>query len=184
MTLRLPWHDRRASAVMEVALVAPLLALMFIGVADFGIVILKRMQLNDTLAGAANYALLNQGLVASSTGGGLATTLVTIVGGGTGVGAYANATVVVNNGPARTMTGGVITTPGSTDANADLCYCPTLTTTLTWGSSVTCGNACTSGLRAGKFVQITASRAHTPIFTSYGLVTAGTVTVTTVVQTG
>ena len=176
--------DRRGSAAIELALIAPVLALLFIGLADFGVMILKRMQLNDTLAGAANYALLNQAAVTSGGGGALATTIVTLIGGGTGTSAFADAKVVVNNGPVRLLTGGVVSAPTSTDANADLCYCPTLAPSLTWGASVTCGNACASGLRAGKFVQITASRAHSPIFASYGLVKAGTVSVTTLVQTG
>jgi Flp pilus assembly protein TadG len=174
--------DRRGIAAVEFAVFAQIFALLFAGVADVGIVLMKRIQLNDTLAAAANYAIVNQVNVSSVNGAALATTLTTIIAGIPGA-AYADASVTINNGPQRQSTTGVVTTPVSIAANADQCYCPTKTTTIVWGTTVTCGNACTSGLRAGKFVLLTASKPHTPLFSNYGIVKAGAITVTTLVQT-
>ena len=47
----------------------------------------------------------------------------------------------------------------------------------------TCGAACGGGGVAGKFVTITATHNYTPIFSSYGIVQNGAVTVTTTVET-
>lgn len=176
-------RDRRGIAAVEFAIFAQVFALLFAGVVDIGLVLMKRIQLNDTLAAAANYAVVNQANVSSTNGAALATTLTTIIAGIPGA-AYADAQVTVNNGPQKASTMGVVTTPASSAANADLCYCPTRTTTIVWGTGMTCGNACTSGLRAGKFVALTASKAHTPLFSNYGIIRAGTITVTTLVQTG
>jgi len=73
---------------------------------------------------------------------------------------------------------------GGTASNADSCYCPAGSgSSLTWGSTFTCGNSCSAGGLAGKFVAITASRTYTPIFSSYGIVKNGTLSATAVVET-
>lgn len=183
MTLRRLMRDRRGASLVEFAVIAPVIALIFAGTADIGAVLLKRFQLDNTLAAAANFALVSQGNVSSTNGAALAAALTGIVSGSAAT-KYADSLVVVNNGPSSKIVSSVKTTPAGTAANADLCYCPTHTTTLVWGNSVTCGSACASGLRAGKFVEITASRAHTPLFAGYGIVKAGTISVTALVQTG
>lgn len=182
MTRRL-LGDRRGSSLVEFAVIAPVITLIFAGTADIGAVLLKRFQLDNTLSAAANFALVSQANVSSSKGAALAASLTSIVSGN-GTTHYADSLVVVNNGPSSQVTSGVTTTPTSTASNADLCYCPTGTATLVWGAAVTCGSSCVSGLRAGKFVQIRASRAHTPLFSTYGIVKSGTVSVTALVQTG
>ncbi|QYE36590.1 pilus assembly protein [Polymorphobacter sp. PAMC 29334] len=175
--------DRRGASAVEFAIIAPVFALLFAGTLDIGAVLLKRFQLDNTLSAAANYALVSQANVSSAKGAALATALASIVSG-SGTTQYADSAVVVNDGPSQKVVLGVALAPSGTASNADQCYCPTATPTLVWGSPVTCGNACPSGLRAGKFVQIQASRAHTPLFSGYGIVKSGTVSVSTLVQTG
>ena len=175
-------NERSGVAALEFAVFAQIFALIFAGTADIGLVLMKRMMLNDTIAAASNYALVNQAKVSAANGAALATSLAAIITG-TGATAVADTVVVIDNGPQRSVTNSVAAASG-TAANADQCYCPTGSTTIVWGSSTTCGSACASGLRAGKFVQITASRAHTPLFSNYGIVHSGTISVTTLVQTG
>jgi hypothetical protein len=90
--------------------------------------------------------------------------------------------VVVNNGPSAETNAGVASSSG-TAANADSCYCPSIvSSSLTWGSSAVCGSACASGGLAGKFITITANRNYSPLFSSYGIVNSGSVTVKVTVQ--
>ena len=178
------WRDRRGVAAVEFAIFVQILALLFAGTFDIGAVIYKRFLLDNALNAAANYAINNQANVTASTGVALAVTLGNITANTVGTN-YANAVVVVNNGPTRTVTNGTGANIGAT-AGADYCYCPTLTagagSAIVWGSAVVCGSACASGLRAGKFVTLTASRAHSPLFSNYGIVHAGTISVSTTVQ--
>jgi len=174
-------RNRQGSSIVEFSIIAPVLALIFAGTADIGAVLLKRFQLNDTLSAAANFALVSQANVSSTKGPALAAALTGIVSG-TGATHYADSLAVVNNGPSSKVAAGVTTTPTGTASNADLCYCPTRTTTLVWGTSVACGYACPSGLRGGKFIQLTASKAHTALFGNYGIVSNGTVSVSALIQ--
>jgi Flp pilus assembly pilin Flp len=184
VTVRRLFRSRHGSTALEFSVIAPVIAIVFAGTADIGAVLLKQFQLDNTLSSAANYALILQASVSAANGAALAASLATIVSG-SGTSVYADSLVVVNNGPRRQVVGGVATPPTSTASNADLCYCPTGTAAFVWGAPVTCGNICSgTGLRAGKFVQIQASRAHTPLFSNYGIVRAGTISITTLVQTG
>jgi Flp pilus assembly protein TadG len=183
MTRRSVLRDRRGASAVEFAIIAPVFMLLFAGTVDIGAVLLKRLQLDNTLSAAANYALISQANVSAANGGALATALAGIVSAA-GTKTYADSAVVVNNGPSQSVVLGVAQPATGTASNADLCYCPTGTAPLVWGAPVTCGNGCTSGLRAGKFVQIQASRAHTPLFSGYGIVKRGTISVSTLVQTG
>jgi Flp pilus assembly protein TadG len=174
--------DKRGVSAVEFALVAPIFCLLFAVAADFGGVLYVEFRLNGAVSSAANYALLNASSVSSSGGSTLATNLATIVASATGTN-WANGSIVVNNGPSATMSGDTIAL-GGTASNADSCYCPAGSgSSLTWGSTFTCGNSCSAGGLAGKFVAITASRTYTPIFSSYGIVKNGTLSATAVVET-
>lgn len=175
--------DRSGASAVEFAIIAPVFALLFAATIDIGAVLLKRFQLDNTLSAGTNYALISQANVSAANGAALATALAGIVAAA-GTRTYADSAVVVNNGPSQRVVLGVAQPAAGTASNADLCYCPTGTATLVWGAPVTCGNSCPSGLRAGKFVQIQASRAHTALFSGYGIVKNGTISVSTLVQTG
>ena len=153
------------------------------GIVDIGDALYTRVRLEAAIGAGANYALVNAGQVNSTNGATLASNVATLVATSNG-GTPANATVVVNNGPTVTVTGGTSTSSG-TATNADLYYCPTGSPpSWVWGSSVSSNTtACTSGGTGGRFVTIVVSYNYTPFFASYGFVTGNSITVGTMVQT-
>ncbi|HEY5072038.1 MAG TPA: TadE/TadG family type IV pilus assembly protein [Caulobacteraceae bacterium] len=173
--------DDRGIAAVEFAILAPIFGLIFAGVADFGNVLFTQFRLSAAVSAGANYAMVNQANVSSTGGAALASNIAQVVESNAGSN-WADDGIVVNNGPSKTITGGTGST-GGTASNADSCYCPTLAPSFTWGSSATCASPCSGGGIAGKFVTITASHSYTPLFSSYGIVSNGTITVTTAVQT-
>lgn len=175
--------DTAGMAMVEFALLTPVLCLLLAGVIDLGGALYTKFKLDSAVSAGANYAQVNASNVNSTNGGSLATNIATIVETSEGAG-FANDTVVVNDGPTTSITGGTASTSG-TASNADLCYCPSGTAgSFTWGSSTTCGTACSGSNTgfAGKFVTITANRTYTPIFSSYGIVQNDTITATAAVQ--
>ena len=179
--------DRRGSAVVEFAMLTPVLCMIFAGLFDLGNLVYTRERLSDAVNTAANYALVQAAAVNSTSGVQLASDLarITSTAGGS---SWADSAVSVNNGPAAS---GVVTSPtvvpvptaSGTPANADSYYCPTASTPLTWGNAVASrGTACASGGIGGKFVTIKASRRFVPLFTGYGYVANGIVSQSTVVQ--
>lgn len=173
--------DRAGATAVEFAVVTPMLALLFAGIGDFGNVLFQRFRLDSSVSAAANYAIVNATSVSSTGGATLASNAAAILESSQGS-SWANATVVVNDGPSTTITGGVASN-GGTATQADGCYCPTGTASnITWGSATTCGSACPSGGLAGKFVTVVASRTYNPLFASYGIVQNGTISASTIVQ--
>jgi Flp pilus assembly protein TadG len=174
-------HDAGASAV-EFALVGPIYMLLLVGIIEFSMAMYSKFSLNGAVSAAANYAILNASQVGSTSGSTLAQNLAQIVASGHASN-WANATVTVNNGPVATLNSGVVTTSG-TAANANSCYCPTRSGSLvSWGSAVTCGNACTGGGIAGKFISIVATSQYASVFGSTGVLPSQTFTTSTVVET-
>lgn len=168
--------DRSGAAALEFALCAPVLCLIMAGAVDLGLVLYAKFKLDAAVSAASNYAMLNSANVNSTSGANLANTLGTIVSTSQG-GVSPDAAIVVNAGPSDTVSGGV-STAGGTASKADSCYCPTGSASqMTWGSALTCGTSCPSGGYAGKFVTIVASRSYKPIFSSYGIVQNGTISV-------
>jgi Flp pilus assembly protein TadG len=160
--------DRSALAALEFALMAPILSTLFIGSVDAAQVYMSELRLTSAVYSGANYAIVNQASVTSAGGAGakLASLIATIVGNVNGSG-WASGTVVVNNGPTVTFSGGTNTGSGTaTAANADSYYCLTGSPgAWNWGVAQA-SNAVSCGLNqptAGKFVTITASYAITPI---------------------
>jgi Flp pilus assembly protein TadG len=168
--------DRAGIATVEFAIIVPILLLILVAMADFGLVLYARFGLNENVSASANYAIVKASDVSSSGGAGLATSLASVVP------STVDVTVVVNNGPSVTRTSGVSSSSG-TASNADSCYCPTVSgSTVTWGSAMTCKSACSGSGLAGKFVSINASVAYSPLFGSYGFVRNGTLSTFTIVQ--
>lgn len=174
-------RNRRGSVAVEFAIMAQVFAVVLVGTSEIGIVYMKRQQLNNTLATATNYAMVNSSAVSASGGAALATTLAAILAND-GIAAPPIVRIVVNNGPERSVTNNVATTAGNA-SDADRCYCPTRTTVVTWGPGVTCGSTCSSGLFAGKFVELRVQRAHVAVFAGYGGTVDGKISVTSLVQT-
>jgi Flp pilus assembly protein TadG len=173
--------DNRASAAVEFAIIAPVLGLILAGAVDLGGVVFVKFRIENAVSAGANYALVNAAKISSANGSGLASTISAVVASSGSASTDTN-TVVVNNGPSASYANDA-TVPAGTAANADSCYCPTLTAgTVVWGSAMTCASACTGGGFAGKFISISATRHYTPFFSSYGIVDDGTITVKVMVQ--
>lgn len=163
-----------ASAI-EFALLAPILALTFAAILDFGLVVYIRLSLNQAVSASSNFAMVNADDV-STKGAALANSLAAIVPNGTDV------TIVVNNGPTVQRVAGVVTSSGS-QAAASACYCPRLDgSNVAWGEQMSCGAACAAGGSAGQYVVVTAAEAHSPMFNSYGIVQNGMISVRSIVQ--
>jgi len=165
-------------AAVEFALLAPMFVMVFAGTIDVGNALYIQTVLDSAVAAGTNYAVVNASDVGSANGASLASNIATIIAG-----TATSATVVVNDGPTVTVTNGTAVSSG-TASNANSCYCPTGSPpNWTWGSSVTCGNSCTGGGTAGKFVTVTASYSITPFFPAYSFVRNGTMTVGSIAQT-
>jgi Flp pilus assembly protein TadG len=183
---------RHCVAAVEFALLAPTFVLLFAGIVDLGNALWTWCRLEEAVAAGTSFALVNGGVSAndvnSVNGQSLASDIANIVSNSAIVGSYttpADVTVVVNNGPATTITSGVSSNSG-TATFADSYYCLTMTgspPTLSWGSAVASGSTCTGGGTSGKFVTVTASYNFTPFFASYAFVTNGAITAIAVVQT-
>lgn len=172
--------DQDGVAAIELALVAPLIVALLAGTADLGGMVLTRFTLNNAVTAASHYALANGGKVTSADGAQLASTIAALVSDARGP-AWANALVVVNNGPANSTASGVATTSGAA-SNADQFWCPTRSgATIAWGAAMTSGAACSSGGKAGKFVQITGSRTYSTLILPAAFLD-GPIKVTAVVQ--
>jgi Flp pilus assembly protein TadG len=184
--LRVPltklWRSRSAVAAIEFAFLMPVFLILFMGVVDLGMMLVEDYRLDQAVAAGAEYAAVNPGSVSSTGGATLASNIAAAVESANGT-AWANDTVVVNNGPSVTVTNGSVSSSG-TASNADSCYCPTGSPpNWTWGSSMTCGAACSGSGTAGKFVTITATATYTPIIGIYNFINSGTLRQSTVVET-
>ncbi len=173
--------QRDGTAAVELALIAPMLMLLFAGVIDFARAYQQELELSSAVASAAEYALLNVANINSANSASLAATLSGIVANSNGT-AWAGATVTVNGGATSTVSSGA-TTPSGTAANASLYWCPTGSAgTWSWGTSAALGSACAGGTLAGKFVTITGTRVFTAVFGAYGWISQTTLQQSTIVQ--
>ena len=173
--------DQRGASAVEFALIAPVFCLLLVGAIDLGGMLWTKLNLDGAVTSAANYTVNNASSVGSTGGAGLATDLASLVASGHAAN-WANAVIVVNNGPTATLTAGTVTTSG-TASNANNSYCPTKSgSTVTWGAAMTSGATCPGGGRAGRFVTILATRTYKPVFASYGFVGNGVIAASAVVQ--
>jgi Flp pilus assembly protein TadG len=178
---------REGTAAVELALISPMLMILFAGIIDFGRAYREEIELSSAVAAAAQFALLNVASINSAGAAALAATLSGIVANtnvnpnGT---AWAGASVTVNDGATNAIAAGVTNT-GGVAAQADSCWCPTgAGASWSWGAAVTCGSACAGGrgTMAGKFVTIAGTRSFTAIFTGYGVIGNITLRQSSVVQ--
>lgn len=135
---------RRGIAAVEFALLAPVLILLVLGIADLGLLIHERAQLSQVLTAGAQYAFRQGQTESGST---LTADVTSFIG---------TLSPVTLSSLSATYNGGL---------ESGSCYC-------VYGSSpvytgpLTCGATCTdsSGSTAGKFVAITAEISPTPLF--------------------
>jgi Flp pilus assembly protein TadG len=168
-------------AAIEFAMLLPVYLLILVGAVDMGGMLYTSYQLESAVAAGSEYAALNSANVNGTNGATLASSIAGIVENANGS-AWANDTVVVNNGPAVTVTGGSVSSSG-TATNANSCYCPAGSPpNWVWGGAATCGSTCAGGSQAGKFVTITGSVTYTPLLSTFGLIKNGTLTQNATVQ--
>lgn len=171
---------RSGAAAIEFAILMPILGLILAAAIDFGSLIFAKSRIEAAVSGSANLAIVRATQVSEAGSTQLAQTLAAYIGGS---GAVDEATVTVNAGPSSRFTGSSVTTSGAASA-AGSCYCPTVNAdgSVAWGGAAACGTACGGGGFAGRFVAITASRAYSPLFSNYGVVSNGDIVVNTIVQ--
>ncbi len=159
-----PQEDSGVAAI-EFAIYGMVFLMIVAATVDIGLLIFTGSQLDAAVSAGAEYAVNNATLVGSNPSS-LNTSISNIVNNAIGT-SWATSTVNVNN---------------SNDSSH--CYCPTRTPgNWTWGSTVTCGSACAGGGIGGQFVTITASRAITPLFPTFGFVANGALTRNALVET-
>jgi Flp pilus assembly protein TadG len=159
-----PQEDAGVAAI-EFAIYALAFLMIVAATVDIALLMFTGAQLDAAVSAGAEYAVNNAALVTSNPSG-LNTNIANIVNNVIGT-SWATSTVNVNN---------------SNDSTH--CYCPSGTPgNWTWGSTVTCGSACAGGGIGGQFVTITASRAVSPLFPTFGFVANGTLTRNALVET-
>lgn len=173
--------DRRGATSVEFIIIMPVMVGMTLAIADFGNVLYARFRLDAAVAAGASYGISRASDVSTTSANDLALKTATLVGDTT-LTNYSLVRVNVNNGPVGTKNGGNATATTTTPATTNgLCYCPNSATDF--GSQLTCGTVCANGGVAGRFVAITARRPYAPLFTNYGIVSDGYISVTSLVQT-
>lgn len=168
-------------AAIEFAILVPVFLILMLGVVDVGQMLYDYYQLDQAVAAGAQYAALNAANVTASQGGQVASAIATAVEAANGS-AWANDTVVVNDGPTVTVTNGSASSSG-TAANADDFYCLTGSPpSWSWGTAYTTQTTCSGGGTAGKFVTIQASYNYVPILSFYAFIGPTTLTQNAAVQ--
>jgi len=158
-----------------------MLLILFAGVIDLGRVFHDEIALSGAVAAAADYAIVNPSTVNAAGAAALAATLSGIVANVNGA-AWADATVIVNDGATSVVTGGATTASG-TVSNANSCWCPSGNAGgPTWGSAVACGTSCAGGTLAGRFVSVSGTRHFSAIFNGYSWLRNSTLHQSTMVQ--
>lgn len=169
-------------AAVEFAFLVPVFLILIMGVVDLGQMLYAYYELDQSVAAGAEYAALNAANVTSTNGAALANSIATAITNASGTN-WANGTVVVNNGPTVTITGGTAVSSG-TATNADEFYCLTGSSpNWNWGTGYTSQSSCTSGGTAGKYVTVTATYAYVPLLQIYSFIQSGTLTQSAAVQT-
>jgi len=151
-------HDQRGIAAVEFALVAPVLLMIFGGIADFGLIMVGKSQLSDSVDQGIQYALAS----GPSVSGTKIKSLVQAAAPLAGLVPSVTATVT---GPACYCTSGTpvaLVTPS---------------TALT--GSYTCTGTCAgSGAAPGAYIIVTATYSYQPIMPFYSQLSTTTVSET------
>ncbi|HZB94021.1 MAG TPA: TadE/TadG family type IV pilus assembly protein [Stellaceae bacterium] len=169
-------------AAIEFALFAMVFLILLAGTIDLGNALYTEFELDSAVSAGAQVAAISGASVNSTSASTLATSIATTVANANGSG-WANVTVVVNNGPSASISGGS-TSSGGTATNADNYYCLTGTpANWSWGGSLAQGTACSGGGTAGQFVTITAQRTVTSFFPHFGFVPKGALIQSAAVET-
>jgi len=169
-------------AAVEFAILVPVMLILLMGGTDLGQMLYAYYRLDQAVAAGAEYAALNATSVNSTSGAALASSIATVVESANGT-AWANDTIVVNNGPTVTMTGGAAGSSG-TASNADSYYCLTGSPgSWSWGTAHSTQVSCGATGTAGKFVTVTATYSYHPVLKIYSFITDSTLSQSSAVET-
>ena len=153
-----PRRATGGAAAIELALMAPIFAVLLIAIVDFAFAFYSKQQLATAVSTAMQFAYNNGQNVSAAQVPTFLANVATVAKTATSL-SLATPTVKFNN--------------ASDGSNANSCYCidgPS----GTW-TTATCGTSCsTNGPTAGKYVSIVASYSYTPIIRS-DFLAAGTV---------
>lgn len=171
-------RSTRGGAAVEFAVLSPILCLVLAAAADFGGLVYARFQVENAVSAAANLAIVGEDQVNASDGASLGSQIAAFLGTQAGID---TSLVLVNSGPSAVFASSAVSVSGTPSA-ADACYCPSVGEGVVWGASASCGSACAGGGTAGRFVEVTAERAYTPLLSQYGLMSDGKIVVSALVQ--
>lgn len=172
---------RSGNATVEFAVMAPIMLVLFVGIADIGGLLMARFRLDAVLNETTAYALSNAKKVNATDGAALGQNMAALARSDPST-SSATVSIVVNNGP-RVMASGTGAPISSGNAiNADRCYCPSAAPFAFGAAAASCSAACADGAAPGKFVQVAISRAYVPIFSTYGIAVNGKLSAGSVVQ--
>jgi Flp pilus assembly protein TadG len=160
-------RDNTGAAALEFAILAPVFAVIMIGIVDFSFAFYSKLQLASAVSTGAQYAYINGQSLTSSTVATFLTNVQNVVKSASAL-SLPTPTVMYNN--------------STTNANANNCYCISVSP-QTW-TATTCGNACsgTNSQTAGKFVSITGTYTYTPIFATDQFLKTGAMTESAIVR--
>lgn len=172
---RLARHARRGRACesgassIEFAFMAPIFLVIAAGVVDVGGALVARSDVSAAISAGSNFLLVNAARVSSAPEE-VARQAAVITGDWLPAGGVAR--IAVNGGLTVEYSDGRLSTSGNR-ASADQCFCPQgAGRSMTLGSPVECGKPCGSGGYAGRYVQVSASHAYSPLFGGFGMVPA------------
>jgi Flp pilus assembly protein TadG len=155
MLRRLRKSGRSGVAAFELTLLLPVLVAIFLGLADFSLAYHQELQVDATLASAAEFAFTDG---QTNTGSTLTSDITNFIG-------------VISPG----LTASAVY--NDNDTTVGDCYCVTGSPpSYTLASS--CGAACSDGSTSGKYVSITVSFTYTPLFAADKLFFSGPISQT------
>ncbi len=155
------YNSRKGLAAVEFAFIAPILAMMLGGIADFGLLINGQSQLANGVAQGVQYALFKGPSLTVAT-------LKTVVSAGAGNAGLSPSVSVSVTGPA--------------------CYCTSstpvslVTPSTAMTGTYTCSGTCTGGVTPGIYLTINATFSYVPLMPYYSTLATTTVTETTTVR--
>lgn len=153
------WADTSGVSATEFAILAPVFFVILAGIVDIGFTLYSKFRMESQVSAVANYAMTSNNIPTSdSTKKEFEDFLERLVdiarlsATNNTIQSLSKIHVNLNNSYTGTWESDKFTGNIQSGDVAD-CYCPSrAASTITWGSSVTCGSVCSNGSRAGKYL--------------------------------
>ncbi len=161
-------RDEGGAVLVEFAIALPVLLLIMAAFADFGSILFQRLRLDEAVSAAANHAILHSARIDASGPQGFAAELGNVLAAAS-VRPPASFRVNLNDHVEFREDDGIASVM-SLAGLLESCYCPIRNASgFSFGPTHPCGSSCADGSRASRYIVLEASKAYSPIFTSYGL---------------